>query len=142
MLWRASSSEFRMFRFRTTQSRRGNALKGLSKIVDVESSPSIGSVFSVHRQSNRATSSTSNPPNTTVDRITSNLRAETQQVPSDMFSHIYLICAFGVFTTISFFGVVWDGVQVTRNWSPFTQQPPQKNEALPVGDTTTSIDDQ
>lgn len=42
---------------------------------------------------------------------------------------IYILCAFCVLTTVSFFSdVAWDDVQVTRNWSPFTQQPPQNNK--------------
>lgn len=46
---------------------------------------------------------------------------------------IYLLCVFGVFTTISFFsGVAWDDVQAARDWSPFAQRPPQ-NGKPPAG---------
>lgn len=42
---------------------------------------------------------------------------------------IYLLCASGVLTTISFFsGVAWDDVQAARNWSPFPQRPPQNHK--------------
>ena len=42
---------------------------------------------------------------------------------------IYLLCVFGILTTLSFFsGLAWDDA---RNWSPFRQEPPQKPKTPP-----------
>ena len=43
-----------------------------------------------------------------------------------MKAAIYLLCLFGLLTTISFFsGVAWDDVESTRSWSPFARPPPE-----------------